>query len=65
MSYDAYKSHFSLFPWTEAMADSLADELKPYLSGKGTLRFAAEQPLPEDLIRRIVKMRRAEFRAGT
>jgi len=64
MSYDAYKSHFSLFPWTDGMAETLGDEIRPYLSGKGTLRFSADQPLPTDLIRRIVEIRRQEFRAG-
>ena len=61
MSYDAYKSHYSLFPWTDIMEKELADEIKPYLSGKGTLRFEADQPLPADLIRRIVEIRRREF----
>lgn len=64
MSYDAFKSHFSLFPWTEGMAEMLGEELKPYLSGKGTLRFGADKPLPADLIRRIVEIRLAEFHAG-
>lgn len=64
MSYDAFKCHFSLFPWTDAMAEELGDELKPYLSGKGTLRFDADKPLPIDLIRRIVQIRLAEFHTG-
>jgi len=64
MSYDAFKSHFSLFPWTDAMAETLGDEIRPHLSGKGTLRFVADKPLPADLIRRIVWIRLAEFQAG-
>lgn len=64
MSYDAFKSHFSLFPSTDGMTELLGDELTPYLSGKGTLRFNAEEPLPADLIRRIVEIRLAEFHAG-
>jgi len=64
MSYDAFKRHFSLFPWTDGMAEELGDELKPYLSGKGTLRFDADKSLPADLIRRIVEIRLAEFHAG-
>lgn len=64
MSYDAYKTHFSLFPWTDGMAEELGEELKPYLSGKGTLRFSADKPLPADLIKRIVEIRLAEFRSG-
>ena len=63
MSYDAFKRHYSLFPWTDGMAASLGEELTPYLSGKGTLRFPADKPLPADLIRRIVEIRLAEFRA--
>jgi uncharacterized protein YdhG (YjbR/CyaY superfamily) len=65
MSYDAYKSHYSLFPSTEAMERELGAELASYLSGKGTLRFAADKPLPADLIRRIVEIRRREFRPAT
>lgn len=64
MSYDSYKRHFSLFPSTDAMTELLGDELTPYLSGKGTLRFNADEPLPADLIRRIVEIRLAEFRSA-
>jgi len=46
------------------MAETLGDEIKPYVSGKGTLRFAADQPLPQDLIRKIVEIRLKEFLAG-
>ncbi len=65
MSYDAFKAHYSLFPSTDVMEKELGDELVPHLSGKGTLRFAADQPLPADLIRRIVEIRRREFSSGS
>lgn len=64
MSYDAFKNHFSLFPWTDAMAATLGAEIQPYLSGKGTLRFSADKPLPAELIRKIVEIRLKEFHAG-
>ena len=64
MSYDAFKNHFSLFPWTDTMAETMGDEIRPYLSGKGTLRFNAGVTLPADLIRRIVEIRLSEFHAG-
>jgi len=64
MSYDAFKGHFSLFPWTDGMAETLGDEIRPFLSGKGTLRFKADQPLPAELIRTIVQIRLQEFKAG-
>lgn len=34
-----------------------AKELKPYGSGKGSAQFPLGQPLPRDLIRRIVEFR--------
>jgi uncharacterized protein YdhG (YjbR/CyaY superfamily) len=64
MSYDAFKAHYSVFPSTEAMEKELGDALTPYLSGKGTLRFPAGGPLPADLIRRIVEIRRRDFTPG-
>ena len=61
VSYDAYKAHYSLFPFTDAMVASFGDELAPYLSGKGTIRFPADRPIPEDLVTRLVRMRVAEL----
>ena len=61
VSYEAFKHHYSLFPWTDRMVDELGDELKPYAVGKGTLRFAADQPIPVDLVKRIIEIRLREF----
>ena len=61
LSYEAFKRHYSLFPWTDAMVDELGDALKPYAVGKGTLRFRADEPIPLDLVTRIVAIRRREF----
>ena len=60
VSYDAYKAHFSLFPASQAVIDELGDEIRPYLSGSGTIRFAADQPLPTDLIVRVIAIRLRE-----
>jgi uncharacterized protein YdhG (YjbR/CyaY superfamily) len=57
ISYEAFKNHYSVFPWTERMAKELGDELKPYKHGKGTLRFPAGESIPTDLIARIVRIR--------
>lgn len=65
MSYDAYKTHYSLFPVTDTMVDALGHEVQPYVSGKGTLRFAATEPLPAELIKRIVALRLKGFRPGS
>jgi uncharacterized protein YdhG (YjbR/CyaY superfamily) len=60
VSYAAFKDHCSLFPATDAVREALGEELRPYLSGKGTIRFQAESPLRAALVKRIVKIRIAE-----
>ncbi|HEU4919269.1 MAG TPA: DUF1801 domain-containing protein [Candidatus Limnocylindrales bacterium] len=60
VSYDAYKNHYSLFPASDAVIEGLGDELRPYLAGKGTIRFPADRPIPLDLVRRIVEIRVSE-----
>ncbi len=60
VSYAAFKDHCSLFPMSGAVIEALGDELKPYASGKGTLRFDSAAPMPDDLVVRIVKVRLEE-----
>jgi len=60
VSYAAYKDHCSLFPASEAVMEALGDELEPYVSGKGTIRFTADEPLPAALVRKIVRARLKE-----
>ncbi len=60
VSYAAYKGHCSLFPASEAVLQALGEELKPYFSGKGTIRFKASSPLPAALVKKIVEIRLEE-----
>jgi uncharacterized protein YdhG (YjbR/CyaY superfamily) len=60
VSYAAYKNHYSLFPASDAVIEALGAELTPYLRGKGTISFPADNALPLDLVTRIVKVRVAE-----
>jgi uncharacterized protein YdhG (YjbR/CyaY superfamily) len=60
VSYAAFKAHYSLFPATEAVIRACGDQLTPYLSGKGTIRFPADRPIPVALVTRIVKVRFSE-----
>jgi uncharacterized protein YdhG (YjbR/CyaY superfamily) len=64
VSYAAYKAHYSLFPASGAVVEALGEELAPYLAGKGTIRFPADQSLPLALVTRIVQARIAEHGAG-
>jgi uncharacterized protein YdhG (YjbR/CyaY superfamily) len=60
VSYAAFKDHCSLFPASNAVMEALGEELTPYFSGKGTLRFQPDKPIPAALVRKIVKARLEE-----
>jgi uncharacterized protein YdhG (YjbR/CyaY superfamily) len=55
--YSAFKDHCSLFPASKAVMAAHGEELKPYFSGKGTLRFTADKPIPASLVKKLVKTR--------
>jgi uncharacterized protein YdhG (YjbR/CyaY superfamily) len=60
VSYANFKRHYSLFPASEAITTTLGAEIQPHLAGKGTIQFQKRDPLPLDLIRRIVEIRLIE-----
>jgi len=63
VSYGAAAKHCAFYPGSTLQA--FKKEMKDYdTSGKGTIRFPAEEPLPTLLVRKIVKARIAE-RAGS
>jgi uncharacterized protein YdhG (YjbR/CyaY superfamily) len=56
VSYGAAAKHCAFYPGSTLQA--FKDELKKYdTSGKGTIRFPADKPLPSALVRKIVKAR--------
>jgi uncharacterized protein YdhG (YjbR/CyaY superfamily) len=63
VSYAAFKDHYSLFPMSLQVMADYDKELRPFVSGKGTIRFTAEKPLPATLVRKILKARMAEIDA--
>jgi uncharacterized protein YdhG (YjbR/CyaY superfamily) len=62
--YAAFADHYSLYPRTDGLAAALGERLSPYASGKGTLRFPVDRPVPRALVRSIVKVRLREATAG-
>jgi uncharacterized protein YdhG (YjbR/CyaY superfamily) len=55
VSYAAFKNHCSLFPASAKVLEAHGEELKPYFTGKGTLRFTVDRPIPAALVKKIVK----------
>jgi len=60
VSYAAFKAHYSVFPASDMVVAGLGDELAPFLAGKGTIHFPASQPIPLDLVSRVVAILVAE-----
>lgn len=54
--FAAFKNHIGFFP-TPSGIDVLEKEEERYKTGKGTMRFALDKPIPWDLIEKIVKSR--------
>ena len=60
VSFAAYQRHYSLFPASGAVVETLGAEIEPYLAGRGTIRFPANRPIPAELVARVVRIRLAE-----
>lgn len=58
--YAYFKDHCSYFPHSGSVLEVLSKELAPYEWSSGTLRFPIDEPLPEDLVRRLVEERRTQ-----
>lgn len=56
ISFAAYKKHIALYPAPEGN-EQFNLELSAYKAEKSTVRFPLDQPMPYDLISRIVKYR--------
>ena len=57
--FAGYARHVGLYPVPSGL-EAFKEDLKPYKSGKGSVQFPLSQPLPTDLIRRIVEFRVTE-----
>jgi len=63
VGYAAFKDHCSFFPMSGAVMERFEDELEPFRTSKGTIRFTVDRPLPKALVRKLVKARIAEEEA--
>lgn len=54
--FAAYKNHIGFYPAPNGI-DAFKDELSAYKGAKGSVQFPLNQPMPLDLISRIVKFR--------
>jgi uncharacterized protein YdhG (YjbR/CyaY superfamily) len=54
--FAGYAKHVGLYP-APSSVDAFRNDLSPYKQGKGSVQFPLGEPLPRELIRRIVEYR--------
>lgn len=59
IGFAGWKNHISIYPIPSG-TDSFNKEISKYASGKGTLQFPLDEPLPLKLISQIVKYQVAD-----
>ena len=55
--FAAFKNHLSYLPHSGSVFPELADELAGFTTSSGALRFPIDQPLPADLVRKLIAVR--------
>jgi uncharacterized protein YdhG (YjbR/CyaY superfamily) len=55
--FAAFKNHLSYLPHSGSVFRELAGELAGYSYSSGALRFPVDEPLPEELVARLVEVR--------
>ncbi|MBD8060540.1 DUF1801 domain-containing protein [Cellulomonas sp. JH27-2] len=61
LSVMSAKGHIGLYPFSPPALDTVRDELVDFSTAKGTVRFADDRPLPDDVLDRLILARRDEI----
>ncbi len=57
--FAAFRHHIGFYPAPTGM-EAFSEALSPYKTGKGSVQFPLDRPIPFDLIERITRYRMAE-----
>jgi uncharacterized protein YdhG (YjbR/CyaY superfamily) len=60
VAFGAWANHCAFYPMSARTVKTFQDLLKNFETGKGTIRFTANKPLPMALVKKLVKARIAE-----
>lgn len=58
------REHLGYYPFSAVVVESVAADLAGFSPSKGTVRFSVEQPLPAEVVDRMILARRAEIDAA-
>jgi uncharacterized protein YdhG (YjbR/CyaY superfamily) len=59
--FAAFKNHLSYLPHSGSVLATLPDDVAPYETSKGSLKFAINKPLPKRLVKKLIHTRMAEL----
>jgi uncharacterized protein YdhG (YjbR/CyaY superfamily) len=59
--FAAFKNHLSYLPHSGSVLATLTDDVAPYETSKGALKFAINNPLPKRLVKKLIHTRMAEL----
>jgi uncharacterized protein YdhG (YjbR/CyaY superfamily) len=57
LSVMATRKHLALYPHSGSIVAAVADRLPGFSLSSGTIRFQTDQPLPEDVVRDVIRLR--------
>ena len=60
VGFAAHKNHLGFYVMSYKVMELLKEELEPYKKATATIHFSADNPLPDALVKKIVKARIAE-----
>ena len=55
--FAAFKHHLSYLPHSGSVLPELGEDVTGYESTKGSLHFAVDEPLPKDLVEKLIAVR--------
>ncbi len=61
LGFRAAKRHLSVFPFSPEVVEGVSGQLGGFDLSKGTIRFTAAEPIPDDVVREVVRRRMAEI----
>jgi uncharacterized protein YdhG (YjbR/CyaY superfamily) len=61
LGFRTAKDHLSVFPFSPKVVDAVRDRLAGFDLSKGTIRFTVARPLPDEVVRDVVRLRMNEI----
>ncbi len=59
--FAAFKDHLSYVPHSGSVLATLPDDVAPYETSKGSLKFAVDKPLPKRVVKKLIGARMREL----